>query len=49
MLKGHDHQKTRDILRSQTELKRLMQGYAVENTHKPTASAIYNDYIYYHW
>eukprot|EP01083_Nonionella_stella_P045696 122587_1 len=45
------HQKMYDILRSQSELKRLMEGHAVDNHRdlETKSNDVYGDYLHYHW
>lgn len=46
-----DHRKVYEILRSQHELKRLMDDHAVSNGNDSDQSSdgIFDDYLHYHW
>jgi hypothetical protein len=50
-LQGRDHQKVYEILHMQSELRRMMESYAMgdEQGGPDETSGIYDDYERYHW
>ena len=44
-VQGRDHKKVYEILRSQSELKRMMEGLAADELEED----IFHDYLHYHW
>jgi len=48
---GVEYKKVNDILKSQSDLKRLMNNYEMESYHKPDpqGDTTFGDYMFYHW